>query len=153
MVPSFARASVSLVLAAALLSSCSHEPTRSDAIAGWDDICRSTQSRLSKIQVPNVTSAHDLERFAGAMKKALPVVIDELNRLGMVQVPSADQKTVDRILSDLERSADQLHQAERSAKREKVDATKSAIGRSEKYTKAAGKLARSYGFKVCGRAA
>ena len=134
-----------------LAAACSQTPTRAEAIAKWDAICRTTQARLVKIPVPAVNSGADLKPFASATMRALPIVIQELDELGAVPVPPDDQKTADRILTDFERAIDQLHRAERSANLGNLAATRSEIARSQTYTAAAIALARSYGFNVCGR--
>ena len=145
------RPGLALGAAVLLAASCGGpQPTRSGAIAKWDATCRATHARLSNIRIPAVTSGTDLQPFASAMQRALPIVIQELERLGAVTVPPGDQKTADRILTDLERAVDQLHQAERSATQRNLAATKSAITRSQTYTAASSALARAYGFRVCG---
>jgi len=145
------RSMVALCVLGVLAAACARQTTRADTIAKWDAICRTTQARLVKVPVPTVSSGVDLKPFASATQRALPIVIQELDQLGAVPVPPDDQKTADRILTDLERAVDQLHRAERSARQGNLAATQSEIARSQTYTATAIALARSYGFRVCGR--
>lgn len=146
-----ARVVAPLCLIAVTTSACSHEPTRRQVITSLDSTCRSAQRRLSRIHVPPVQSSNDLRGFASAMHTALPIVIGELDDLGAIDVPKADQKRTDRILSEFERAVDQFNRAEHAARRGDLGATQADITRAQRFTKTADKLARDYGFRVCGR--
>ena len=128
-------------------------PSRQDTIRKWDAICRATQARLEAIKVPNVSSRNDLPRFIAAIDKALPVALNEIDELRSVPVPNDDQKTADAILSDLVHAIGDLEAAEDAAKRGDLDGTERALQGAAGATKAAGAAARSFGLKVCGRAA
>ena len=146
-----ARLTVPILLVVVVASSCGSGPSKQDVISKWDSICRSTQQRLSTVQVPNVNSPDDLHRFYLAMRTALPIALSELDQLRAVEVPKDDQETVDGILSNLVRAADQLNVAKRDARKGDLKGTERAIKRSSRYTKAAGTAARAYGFQVCGK--
>jgi hypothetical protein len=147
-----AAVSVWVVLSLAACGGGSKRLTKDEFITKWDAICTSSDREQSNLgsNLPEQPTQDNLSKFDDYLKKAIPLLKDEIKDLSKPKPPEADQATIDGILSNLNKVVDGLEDAEHAAARGDLDGFNAAGDKVTPNLDAANTAATSYGFKACG---
>ena len=144
-----ARRSVAACWVAALaLAACGggyHGLSKAEFVSQADAICKSYDAQLTAM-FGHVSAGTTLSEVQSIYQlQAIPVFLDEVQKLRKLKPPKADRAAVAKIFSDLSTGIDQLDAQVRDVKSLKELEALSPAG-----LKQAGTDAKAYGLTVCG---
>ncbi|MBA2358143.1 MAG: hypothetical protein H0V84_06915 [Actinobacteria bacterium] len=151
-------ASLALALAAA---SCGgggggDRLTKEELIAQGDAICKKHRDKFEAIDFPKTdptspeTSDEVLEQFGGALDQGVTIFRDQIGELRDLNPPEDFEEAYDGAMDGLDGAVDSLDEAAGAAHDADRDKLREALDESNRRGEAADKVARDYGFQVCG---
>ena len=149
---------LSLVLAAAACGGGGdgERLTKEELIAQGDAICKKYRERFNEIDFPNAdptsseTSDEVLDQFGDALDEGVALFRDQIGELRDLNPPEDFEDGYNGAMDGLASAVDSLEEAADAAHDADRDKLRAALAESERHGEGADKVARDYGFKVCG---
>ena len=130
--------------------------TKDELISQGDAICEKYRSKFEAVDFPNAdptspnTSDEVLDQFGDALDEVVPIFRDQIGELRDLNPPEDFEDQYNGAMDDLDGAVDSLDEAADAAHDADRDKLREALQESDRRGEAADKVARDYGFKVCG---